>query len=224
MRFICRSVRGVCAFLVDIFGAEKAPYMLTIFIAAAGWTIVRTTDRLTGLPLAEYRVSEEGATDPHRMAIRLRNITSAVKFGCFNLTVASATNSSLRFDVTKPHSILIRGGVLAKVAKQSLDADVALFKVQDFAPGADVELSWIVVGVDEPRLLISSCSADRKGDSTNAKDSRAGDSEPILIRRSIKSMLVEYEMYVLWCGLAVWLALLLVTFLAGRHTVPSGKD
>lgn len=216
MKIIRSSVQPLWGFFGQVLAAEKAPFMLALFFAAAGWTVVRSTDRLSTLPLAEYQVST--AIDDQRVertAIRLRNITSSSRFGCFNLTVAAAANSPFRIDVSKSHSLIIGGGVLSRVSRVAWEREIARFDIQEFAPGADIEIVLRSQGGDEPRLLVSSCQTEMPASSA---------AEPILVKKSLKSWLVENEILILWALLGVWLVALIAMFGAQRRSKAEWRD
>ena len=209
MKIIVCAAKGAGRFLFDLFAAEKAPYLVALFIAAVGWTIVRTTDRMSATPLVEYLVQTQvTAGNSSHTTVRVRNITTSVRFSCFELTVASVRNSSLRFDPSQPHGLVIRGGVLSKVSKSATEPELARFIVQDFNPGADLEIGLKTAGNDSPRLLASPCLPTSKENV-----------EPVLIERSPTSRLVEHELFFLWLGLLTWLVLILLMFAAQRSSI-----
>lgn len=196
-------------FISDMLAAEKAPYLVAAFIAAAAWTIVRTTDRLGALPLTEYQLRSDSESGRLQTTdIRLRNITTSGKFPCFGIAIASAGEPTISFDPTASHSVVIRGGVLSRVSKTAIEKEIATFTITDFAPGADVEIKLPTIGSGRPRLVVAACGGANRTEQPAL---------PLLIERSAQSFLVEHELGVLWAGLAIWLALILVMFLAQQR-------
>lgn len=206
------TMRAGLKFLVGLFAAEKAPYMVAAFMAAAAWTVVRTTDRLAGLPLVEYQVQSEDHAQGQRSVVRLRNLAQST-FPCFQLTVAAVSSSPLRFEISKPHAVTILGGVRSGVSRIALEPELVVFSITDFAPSADIEVAIFSQGSGEPKLLASVC----------AGASQATPRLPQLAKRSIESLLVEHELVVLWGGLLVWL-LLVVGMLGAQKSTPLWRD
>jgi hypothetical protein len=188
--------------------AEKAPWFLALFFAALGWTVVRSTDKLSSLPLVEFQIREDFSTDgAPAQAVRLRNITNAARFQCFVLSVVPIGDSILRFNVDKPHSVVVRGAVLTRVSRVALEADAAQFSIRDFSPGADVEIAFSASRVGPAGIFVSPCPSSNAGDKVT---------DPVLVPRSLTSLLVEHESAVLWSGLAVWLILMTLGFGASQ--------
>jgi hypothetical protein len=99
--------------LRDIFASEKTPYIITIFFAALAWTIIRTVDELTGLPIIEYNTSTNEVQfsrnyNSQSAGVRLRNITRNVTFGCliFSVQAFSQDNRYLFIKSTDKRYIL----------------------------------------------------------------------------------------------------------------------
>lgn len=204
----------------DFLTNEKAPYIVTLFVAAAAWTVVRTTDRLASVPFVEYTVGSEAVTGKQpRLAIRLRNVTAASRFDCFELSVVKRDGQRLEFGEAGNQTVRVRGTVATLVKFIKSDRDEWGVIVTNMSPGADLTLGIPVktqLADERPAVLVSACpgamanSGDR-GERSNKESPKSAPQAmpPILLESSITTFFVAYELVLLWSGLAGWLLLLL---------------
>jgi hypothetical protein len=212
------------AFLGRAIRAEKAPYVMTVFVAAVAWTSIRTADRLSSVAFIEYELGSPGAGRDQKVEIRLRNITQAAVFPCFIMTVASADPSTLAFGPSEQWDQILRGTVLVQGTPRRAEKDEAEIEIKNFSPGADFALRLPTLGQGSPRLLVRECSAltaePSSGESkADKKDKPSSGAPPILVHRSLATFFVEWEIAVLWSILAAW-GVALAVALSLRKTEP----
>lgn len=212
------------SFAKDFFISEKAPYVVTLFVAALAWTTVRTSDRLSSVPFVEYRITpERSESGQSGVELRLRNVTAASKFDCFLLLLAPHKDASLKFGDLKDMDVRLRGTVLARPEPTHANEYEWEIKISKMSPGADLSLFIPSSGSGNAAVLVSPCpnevstavpAADneaKKGVEKNEAPKSAAPSPPILIERSGLTFFVEYEIAILWVGLGGWLLLMLVS-------------
>lgn len=202
---------------------EKAPFVVTLFIAALSWTAIRTSDRLASVPFIEYEVepakSEQGISG---IELRLRNITTASKFDCFLLTLWTRRHDTLKFGDPKQQQHRLRGTVFATLAATPSKSGEWSIEAKNMAPGADITLFVPATGVGDPAVLGSACAQvttvldpdASEGSNQKAKPRNTSDAVPILVERSLTTRFVEYEIKILWFALGLWLILMLALFAA----------
>ena len=200
----------------DFLTGEKAPFIVTLFVAALSWTAIRTADRLAGTPFIEYRISESQSENKRPgMELRLRNITPASRFDCFRLTIAARQLETLRFGDPKEQRHRIRGTVLSLLtATRSKDTEWEI-RATNLAPGADIEIFIPTVGIGTPLVLVQPCAIQAEEESEpvkgievkKEKEGTKADA-PVIIAWGPTTMFVEYEIAILWSALLLWLLLI----------------
>lgn len=195
----------------DFFRNEKAPYVVTLFVAALTWTMLRTSDRLVNTPFIEYRI-ESVLIDKkiEGVEIRLRNITSANSFECFLVTVASSNEKTLRFGDPAMQRHVLRGTVAAELTVTHVKQNEWEIEAKDLLPGADIAIQVPVIGQDQPRIMVRPCKlnevSDRPTDGEGSgKKASPRPAIPALLHRSFSTWFVEFELFILWAALGVWL-------------------
>lgn len=190
--------------------AEKAPYVFTLFIAALGWTALRTSDRLQQTAFVEFRTRliAPSSTSTQKFAtVRLRNVTNSQTFDCFILEQFTPG----KFGAANDQMIQYRGTVAANATLAKNTSNNWQWIVKDFMPGADLELGAALTGNEkwnvlvrpcEERIMLGDAKEDERKDHPRAK-------APILLERSLLTWYVERELIVLWSGLAIWLFMLI---------------
>jgi hypothetical protein len=197
---------------------EKAPYVVTLFVAALSWLTIHTADRLSSIQFVEYRVALSDSEGRHGIEVRLRNITVASKFDCFLLTFATRQGETLKFGDPKGQQITLRGTVLSTLTVIQTEDNEWDIKAENLAPGADIALFVPATGAGTPAILTESCRANNAssedgvaGNANNEKTTtRSRGESPVLIQRSLTTRFVEYEIRILWSGLGLWLIVMIV--------------
>jgi hypothetical protein len=218
--------------LSRLFFDDKAPYILTIFVASLAWTLVRSVDQLSGLPLIEYSVeSETGAvTALEAKRIRLRNITLDKVFRCVKIVAAIQDGSKLKFSGNAPRSVTIRGNILVKPEVVEVLDSYAKIVLKNFPPGGDIEFALASSGKGDFQLLADSC-ADESGSegdsSTGEQENKSATSKnrggyAVLIEKSYRTVFMEHEMLFIWGVLALWALLIGIASWNSKAVRPAG--
>ena len=215
------SLRSV---LKGFLSSEKAPYVVTIFVAAAAWASIRTADRLSDTPFIEYRLTDVSSTSSRTLEVRLRNLTRSTAFQCFQLTIVSANVSRLSFGAPETWDQVLRGTVLVLGTAKKSNASEGVMEIQNFYPGGDFAVRIPVRGDGEPRLLARSCpvtSAIASGADAEKYKGGAAGPLPILVAASAKTFFVEWEITILWSALVSWgLTMLLAYGIGSKKARP----
>lgn len=210
----------------DFFRSEKAPYVVTLFVAALTWTMLRTSDRLVNTPFIEYRI------DPVRIdnkldgvEIRFRNITPSSSFECFLVTVASSSPDKLRFGDPTVQRHFLRGTVAAALTVTRAKPDEWEIQATDLLPGADIALQVPVIGKDEPRIMVRQCLEDEPGIKSEDREGSKKKTSPrpgipTLLHRSLTTWFVEFELLILWAALGVWFTAMAGVILVKKPAPP----
>lgn len=217
--------------LVKLFASEKAPYIVTLFVAAVAWTSVRTAERLSGTPFVEYRIDDQRTDKGRSLEFRLRNITQSAMFPCFQLMVASADVQSLALQPSEQWDQVIRGTVLVLGTYQRAVRDEAVIEIENLFPGGDFAVRIPVKGTGDPRLLARNCAPKQSSgvassaEPSKSKPAAASQAPPILVPRSARTFFLEWEMAILWAALASWGILMLAVLLVKpRRPAPVKVD
>lgn len=202
---------AVLANVIDSFAnslkAEKAPYVITLFVALLGWTALRTSDRLHETPFVEYQTttfSTAPGSKGNFAAIRLRNVTSGQTFDCFILEQLA----SAKFGDSTDQRIIYRGNVAANTTLLKAAPANWQWEVRDFMPGADLELGAPTVGSEPWNVLVRPCQEAPRPANAKEGSVKSKGSTPVLMERSLVTRYVEHELPVLWAGLVLWLLFL----------------
>lgn len=196
------------AMLVSSLQAEKAPYVVTLFVAALGWTALRTSDRLLQTPFVEYQTKKDVV--PHTGSgkyalVQLRNVTTIQSYECFLLEFVGPS-SAFDSGATNFH-IAYNGTVAVNVGVITNSDSNWRFKVQDFMPGADVVVGVLANERAPFRVMVRPCEATPSVDPKDESKAKRNVT-PVLLERSFHTWYVEYELLVLWVGLLLWLLML----------------
>jgi hypothetical protein len=207
--------------LLESFFSDKAPLVLTLFVAAIGWTTARTTDRLSSTPFLEYRL-DPAELKPAKPAVdvRVRNITTQHTFGCVRVMVVEPQLAMKKFFGARAEGTqVLRGTVLAK--SDVLRAQDHEWEVEftDLGPGADIAFRVPLVSYELPKLLFRTCPPRATAEDSDEDDESAAGPDkskeggkppsPVLVEQSFQTWFVEHEIPVLWSVLVVWLMLLI---------------
>jgi hypothetical protein len=208
-------------FIKDFLVNDKAPFVVTLFVAALSWTAIRTSDRLASIPFVEYHVEHEANRHGiSGVALRLRNITAASKFDCFLVTLSTRPTDSLKFGDPTKQQHQLRGTVFATLEAKASKPGEWNIEARDLGPGADISIFIPTTGTGEPALLGSACAQRTTvfdaGQSESAekkeKPKSAPAAVPILVERSVSTQFVEHEIAILWLALTIWFILMLALF------------
>lgn len=215
------TANGTTARIKKIVLTDKAPYIITIFVAALAWTVVRTVDRLSALPVIEYQTSAQSSdfldSQPGQMStVRLRNITLATTFECLIFVVqADPPGGAYVFGRPADSRYIVRGTAIASGAVTVETPYLAQIKVTKFWPGSDLEFGVTSFGNGTISTKVQRCRIEDESHPASADTSVAGKPEkdspfPILLEKGWQTSFVEHETYWLWGALLIWVALLAI--------------
>lgn len=215
---------------------EKAPYLVTLFVAAASWTAVHTAERLASTPFLEYQLSEARLDSGiQAVELRLRNITTSSRFSCFMLTVVPRRRDNLTLGDPKAQRHQLHGTVFASLTVTRAKPSEWEIRAENLAPGADIALFIPTTQTGRPAVLVGPCSIEASSSNSSKNDAdkqdRAkppGGTLPVLVEGGLSTFFVEYEIPILWGLLVGWLLTMLLgwlaTWLALRpKRAPAGK-
>lgn len=165
--------------MAEILG-EKAPYMVTILFAAAGWVVTHAVDQIEKSPTIEYTVRSE----PGKVLVDLHNVTRDQSFKGLGFTLGTngkgswtkgyfAERSGPQWDGREP--IPINGNTLA-------------FTIDNFQPG------WTFTLVGEYQ--------DSPG--TTFYLSNSADQVVHLTASDMETLFVNHELPILFSLLLIW--------------------
>ncbi len=207
--------------LAGILFGDKTPWVLTLLVAAAGWTTVRTVDRLSSAPFLEYRIDTTSPRGTNGfVSVRIRNVTAKQRFDCFNLLVTTPDlQRSKFFGPADRYSQALHGTVLSLTKLSRVHEYEWDIQFTNIFPGADVTANIPVLQEGIPKLLVQPCAAqqtnkakeeDKKADSDDDEAQKRSFDPPILVERTVETWFVENEVRVLWGALILWLITLVV--------------
>jgi hypothetical protein len=203
------------------FLTDKAPYIITVFFAALAWTVVRTVDRLSGLPVIQYQTSVQSTDFLDSQAgqmstIRLRNITSATTFECLIFVVqAEPPGSTYVFDKPADSRYIVRGTAVASGTVTVETPYLVQIKLERFWPGSDIEFGVTSFGNGAMTTKVQRCRTEDEPQSAFAGVGVVGKPEkdspfPVLLENGWQTSFVEHETYWLWGALLLWGLLLVI--------------
>lgn len=199
--------------------SDKAPYIITVFVAALAWTVVRTVDRLSGLPVIQYQTSVH-STDfldsqaGQMSAIRLRNITSTTTFECLIFVVqAEPPGGAYVFDKPADSRYIVRGTAVSSGTVTVETPYLVQIKLERFWPGSDIEFGVTSFGNGAMTTKVQRCRTEDEPQRAFAGVSVVGKPEkdspfPVLLENGWQTSFVEHETYWLWGTLLLWAVLL----------------
>ena len=182
-----------------LFAQDKAPIIITLFFGALTWTVTRTIDQLSAIPVVEYRVTSErisGSTQRDKLIVRLRNVTYTRQFDCFKVILAPQDEATLTFHPTTFRVELMSQHVPNISEKNAIPEQVSA-QISRFGPRADIHLIVHGTGNGPVRVATREC---QDVDESN----KAQTAIPILLPLSLRTILVEWEIEALWVFLFVW--------------------
>ena len=191
-------LRTLLSVFKSFLSSEEAPYVVTLFVAAAAWASIRAADRHSDTPFIEYRIRDTTPQPTRTLGVRLRNLTRGTAFQCFQLTVVSRDSKPLSFGTPETWDQILRGTVLILGTARKSDPSRSRPRDPHLPPGRRLCTAKASEGDGEPRLLARGCPV-ASGASTAAlaeqEKSRIAASShfPILIAASAKTIFVEWE-------------------------------
>ena len=186
----------------NLFLAEKAPFFITALLAAAGWVLSHTTEKLTQSPVIEYQTRLQSTQDQaDRFIVRLCNLSTTINFSGIEVAISVSgplkpTQSPALSDpqiATEPPGTIVQSPPVT-----SSEKDTIRFEISEFQPGSCLVLSAkSASGITPEFRLMSSKSA------VNMK------------KRNLETLYIAHETAVLLAGILLWGVLILVIVFHG---------
>ena len=215
---------------------DKAPYFITIFIAAFCWTVVRTVDRLSALPLIEYSasISAQASGGSSNYTLRLRNISNDKVFSCVKVILRVPKESKFSFSISANPIPRLRGAMYVEPKVGQIAAGFAEIYLLNFSPGADLEYVFVGTGNDAIRLLAQICpaidevpvgTAKLKGkEEGSTKTKSDAPTHVLLIEKSLETSFIDNELAYLWSFLVLWGILMIALYAVDSHKADKNPD
>jgi hypothetical protein len=166
---------------------DKAPYFVTISIAALGWAITHMVDRLLNTPMIKYSEQKISSNGEETLFLTFKNITRDKTFKKLQIILTAPSDGVIKSGAVIPVQPAWEGDQPYQVAGRTFE-----FTFPEFQPGWEIEISANYTGSAQPSLRLSS-----------------PEQTVYAIRPSLKSWLVENDVEVL-TGLAAVGALVLI--------------
>lgn len=182
---------------------DKAPYLVTLFVAAVAWAVTHFVDRVIDAPTLEFTISTTpvpGGALYSEYVVKVRNLSGKATFREPEFTIV-ARDKETQF-VTKGDFTTIRarppGTAVDGVAR--VDRTGAYFKIPVFPPQAEFDLITRYGGTVPPVFV--------------GRPPAVGTESFVLLEASLQTWLAKHEFSIITCVLGLWLLLLLI--LPGR--------
>jgi hypothetical protein len=179
---------------------EKAPYVVTLIVAALAWAVTHIVDRLLTTPLLTYRSQIIQGAGNKSLYLTLKNITKDKTFRNVHLIITSAQGEVMRDPAVIPIQPAWEGDQPWTLSGSTLE-----YNFSEIQPGSQFEVSVTFAGREQPTVRMSS---------ENTID---------FARPSWETWIVENENFLLACLLGFGIiALILAAFFASR--TPAAKQ
>jgi hypothetical protein len=175
---------------------EKAPYIVTVFIAALAWTVTHFVNRIVDSPTIEYKIIKtqvQGNT--YDYVVRITNLSSTSTFHNPEFTVIARGNAKLEF--SKEHTT-VRATPPANAANAAAvnQADAVSFMIPVLPPKAEFELMTRFKGDGNAIFM--------------GRPAQGGADSFLLVEVSLQTLLARYEFWIFGIGLLIWAGILLL--------------
>lgn len=225
------------ALLLRTFLSEKAPYAVTLFFAALGFTANQTMDRYNKGPTIEYSIEKtavlgdvvaaEDHSKPASGATVFLALLPPFTQAGYILKLENISQSYIVKCARVELMLLPRPGGPAPVISNWTTSTSAATPVRrlgaetkerpavtalDMQPGQWMEIRLNAANVGDVSVVPSPCPAE--GRSVAAMTTEV----PTMVPRSIVTLFSKHAMKIFWLGIFVWAALLVVIFFARSDT------
>jgi hypothetical protein len=173
--------------------SDKAPYIVTILMAALTWALTHVADRLLATPMLQYEVQDLSSQGRQTQYLTFKNITRDKTFRGVHLVLTAPADGLFTQGAVIPVQPASEGDKPYQLVGRTFE-----FTFPELQPGWKVEISVDYTGSGRPSIRLSS-----------------SDQTIYAVKPSLETWLVEYDLEVL-LGLAVlWIVLLGLIWLFG---------
>jgi hypothetical protein len=195
--------------------SEKAPYIITLFVAALGWTVNQTVSALTDSPTIAYKINWEQKGESHpKVACTVKNVTRTKQFKNLQfILIIDRFNQKGQFDNDSASIDPISPSFNVASSEITPNGQAAHFDVPLLQPGWAMELS--ATATQELPVNLQQTFKKPASNDSASNDSASNDSEVVrMVPFGIETWIVEHEIQCL-IGMAVlWLASVTVSIIA----------
>lgn len=172
---------------------DKAPYIVTIVVAALAWALTHMADRLLSTPMVKYTIQELSSNTGKTVFLTFKNITRDKAFKGLQILLTASSDGLITTGSVIPVQPASEGAQPYQVAGRTFE-----FTFPEFQPGWQIEISADYTGSARPSLRMSS-----------------PEQTIYAVVPSLKSFLVEYDIEILLLLALSWtIALLLIWTIA----------
>lgn len=173
--------------------AEKAPYLLTLFVAACGWLVTYTVGRYEKAPLVEYStksdVSGVGGSAAKSFTTTVRNISPGGLIACVRLLFVARDKSGIEVPLRNQELVRLSGPMTDVIFT---DREKAVVFQMDLHPAAAVELPVSATVSAALTTTLAQCELPT--------GQPVAGPLPVLMETSLKTSLIRNSLEVLWIG------------------------
>jgi hypothetical protein len=181
--------------------ADKAPYLVTVIVAALAWTFTHVVDRLLASPLVTYQEQLDESGGKKKLSLTLKNISSEKTFRDIHLLMAVPFGGLITNASVTPVQPAWEGDKPPTWHEHTFEH---IFPVMQ--PGTQLEVSVTYDGNEPPSLRMFS------------------DGTIKFVQPSWETWLVEHEVGVLIGLLLVGIVLLIIAILVPSSTRREARD
>jgi hypothetical protein len=171
--------------------SDKAPYVVTILMAALTWSLTHVADRLLATPMLQYEVQDLSSQGRQTQYLTFKNITRDKTFRGVRLVMTAPADGLFTQGAVIPVQPASEGDRPYQMVGRTFE-----FTFPELQPGWKVEISVDYTGSAPPTIRLSS-----------------SEQTIYAVKPSVETWLVEYELYILIGFAAIWVFLLVLIWL-----------
>jgi hypothetical protein len=116
--------------------SDKAPYIVTIVIAALAWALTHMADRLLSTPMIKYTIQEISSETGKAVFLTFKNITRDKTFKGLQILLTASSDGLITSGAVIPVQPASEGTQPNQVAGRTFE-----FTFPEFQPGWQIEIS-----------------------------------------------------------------------------------
>jgi hypothetical protein len=131
--------------------SDKAPYIVTILLAALTWSLTHFADRLLATPMLRYEIQDLSSQDRKTQFLTFKNITRDKTFRDVHLILAAPADGLFTEGAIIPIQPAWEGDQPYQMAGRTFE-----FTFPEIQPGWTIEVSVGYTGSSPPTIRLSS--------------------------------------------------------------------
>lgn len=189
--------------------SEKAPYLITLFVASLAWTIVHFVNRIIEAPTIEFSTSKVlvpgESPSTYQYDVLITNLSTTSTFRDAEFTVVAGPNARIQFSKDGRHTtIRVRPPVSGANTEAKADVTGAAFRIPVFPPNSQFVLVTRFTGEGEPVFA--------------GRPPQGGSESFWLVQSSLQTFLAKHEFAAFMIALLIWLGLIILWACTSRAT------